>query len=143
MIFVVIAAAASVCSAASFGCDSGTTYMKDALAPYVEKGELPGAVCILYNNGVVETTCIGYADVAAKRPITVNDVFAQCSQTKGFCGVTVAMLVKTGAIDYETKSPVDAGTYRQELSLERGELKDLVVTPAARRADVVFANQRW
>ena len=31
--------------------------------------------------------------------------------------------VKTGAIDYETKSPVDAGTYRQELSLERGEFE--------------------
>ena len=31
--------------------------------------------------------------------------------------------VKTGAIDYETKSPVDAGTYRQELSLARGEFE--------------------
>ena len=31
--------------------------------------------------------------------------------------------VKTGAIDYHTKSPVDAGTYRQELSLERGEFE--------------------
>ena len=31
--------------------------------------------------------------------------------------------VKTGAIDYETKSPVDAGTYHQELSLERGEFE--------------------
>ena len=31
--------------------------------------------------------------------------------------------VKTGAIDYETKSPVDVGTYRQELSLARGEFE--------------------
>ena len=31
--------------------------------------------------------------------------------------------VKTGAIDYETRSPVDAGTYRQELSLARGEFE--------------------
>ena len=31
--------------------------------------------------------------------------------------------VKTGALDYETKSPVDAGTYRQELSLARGEFE--------------------
>ena len=29
--------------------------------------------------------------------------------------------VKTGAVDYDTKSPVDAGTYRQELSMARGE----------------------
>ena len=31
--------------------------------------------------------------------------------------------VKTGAIDYRTKAPVDAGTYRQELSMERGEFE--------------------
>jgi len=31
--------------------------------------------------------------------------------------------VKTGAVDYETKSPVDEGTYRQELSMERGEFE--------------------
>ena len=31
--------------------------------------------------------------------------------------------VKTGAIDYETGRPVDAGTFRQELSLERGEFE--------------------
>ncbi len=31
--------------------------------------------------------------------------------------------VKAGAIDYETKLPVGAGTYRQELSMERGEFE--------------------
>ena len=31
--------------------------------------------------------------------------------------------VKTGAIDYEMKKPVDAGTFRQELSLARGEFE--------------------
>ena len=31
--------------------------------------------------------------------------------------------VKTGAVDYETKSPVDEGSYRQELSMERGEFE--------------------
>ncbi len=31
--------------------------------------------------------------------------------------------VKTGAIDYATGKPVDAGTFRQELSLERGEFE--------------------
>ena len=31
--------------------------------------------------------------------------------------------VKTGAIDYDTKSPVDAGTYRQELSMAHGEFE--------------------
>ena len=78
--------------------DSGTTFAKDALQKYVDSGELPGAVSVFYKDGVQETCCIGYADVAAKREITLDDVYMQCSQTKGFCGVTVAKLVEEGKL---------------------------------------------
>ena len=81
--------------------DSGTTYMADALAPYIESGELPGVVSMLYSDGVTETACLGYADVAKKRKITADDVYMQCSQTKGFCGVTIAKLVEEGKIDLD------------------------------------------
>ena len=88
---------------AGFGAatGAGTSYVMDALAPYVEKGELPGAISILYNDGVQEVACAGYADVAAKRPISLDDPFMQCSQTKGFCGVTVAKLVEEGRLDLD------------------------------------------
>ena len=78
--------------------DSGTTFAKDALAPYVASGEIPGAISVFYKDGVQETCCIGYADVAAKREITLDDAYMQCSQTKGFCGVTIAKLVEEGKI---------------------------------------------
>ena len=78
--------------------NSGTTFAKDALQKYVDSGELPGAVCVFYKDGVQEVCCVGYADVAAKRPITTKDVYMQCSQTKGFCGVTIAKLVEEGKI---------------------------------------------
>ena len=78
--------------------DSGTTFAQEVLAPYVKSGELPGAVSVFYKDGVQETCCIGYADVAAKREITLDDVYMQCSQTKGFCGVTVAKLVEEGKL---------------------------------------------
>ena len=78
--------------------DSGTTFMADALKPYVESGNLPGEVVILYKDGVQETTCAGYADWDAKRPITVDDPYMQCSQTKGFCGVTAAILIEEGKL---------------------------------------------
>ena len=81
--------------------ESGTTYVMDALAPYVESGEFPGAVSILYDDGVQETACIGYADVEAKRPITLDDHYMQCSQTKGFCGVTLAILVEEGKVSLD------------------------------------------
>jgi len=95
----VLAGAALVAGCCSTGPkDSGTTFAQEALKPYVEHGELPGAINVFYKDGVQETCCIGYADVAAKRKITMDDVYMQCSQTKGFCGVTVAKLVEEGRL---------------------------------------------
>jgi len=81
--------------------DSKTTFAKDVLQPYVDNGQLPGAICVFYKDGVQETTCAGYADVAAGRKITMNSVYMQCSQTKGFCGVTIAKLVEEGKISLD------------------------------------------
>lgn len=81
--------------------NSKTTFMHDALKPFVESGQLPGAVSILYNDGVQEVCCIGYADVDKKRPIRLDNAFMQCSQTKGFCGVTVAKLVEEGKMSLD------------------------------------------
>ena len=64
----------------------------------MDSGILPGAISILYKDGVYEVACLGYADVDAKRPITLDDVYMQCSQSKGFCGVTVAKLVEQGLV---------------------------------------------
>lgn len=81
--------------------DSGTTFAQEALQQYVDSGRLPGAISVLYNNGIQETCCIGYADPRTKRPITMDDAFMQCSQTKGFCGVTIAKLVEDGKISLD------------------------------------------
>lgn len=92
-------AIAAFFAAAAFGAFAGG--MKEALQPYVDSGELPGAISILYDNGREETVCVGYADVAAKRAITADDPFMQCSQTKGFCGVTIAKLVEEGRLNLD------------------------------------------
>ena len=81
--------------------DSGTTFAQEALQQYVDSGRLPGAISVLYNNGIQETCCIGYADPRTKRPTTMDDAFMQCSQTKGFCGVTIAKLVEEGKISLD------------------------------------------
>jgi len=92
-------AIAAFFAAAAFGAFADG--MKEALQPYVDSGELPGAISILYDNGREETVCVGYADVAAKRAITADDPFMQCSQTKGFCGVTIAKLVEEGRLNLD------------------------------------------
>ena len=89
-----------VVSAAEYR-SSGTTLVRDAVLPYIEKGELPGAISVLEKNGVCEIACLGYSNVAEKRRITMNDAFMQCSQTKGFCGVTIAKLVEEGRLDLD------------------------------------------
>ena len=81
--------------------DSKTNYAREALQPYVDSGQLPGAISIFYNNGVQETCCIGYANVEQKRPIRLDNVYMQCSQTKGFCGVTIAKLVEEGKLSLD------------------------------------------
>ena len=61
---------AAVCIAAFVGCTTGsvqrgsavasnTTYARDALKPFTDKGWLPGAISVLYNNGVEEIACVG------------------------------------------------------------------------------------
>ncbi len=81
--------------------ESNTHFAEDVLKPYVETGQLPGAVSIFYKDGVQETCCIGYADVESKRKIGLDNPFMQCSQTKGFCGVTIAKLVEEGRISLD------------------------------------------
>lgn len=81
--------------------DSKTTYAKEVLQPYVDSGQLPGAISVFYNDGVQETCCIGYAYMEAGRRITLDSPFMQCSQTKGFCGVTIAKLVEEGKISLD------------------------------------------
>ena len=102
-------------AAALAGCcncnwvESDTTFAQEVLAPYVKSGELPGAINVFYKAGVQETCCIGYADVAAKREITLDDVYMQCSQTKGFCGVTVAKLVEEGKLRLDDPAAAEGG----------------------------------
>ena len=104
---------------------SKTGYAKDALQEYVESGQLPGAISVLYKDGVQETCCIGYADVEAKRPITMNSAFMQCSQTKGFCGVTIAKLVEEGRLDLD--DPVSKYLPEFETLWVRAEKTDSVI----------------
>ena len=105
--------------------ESETSYAKDALQEYVESGQLPGAISVLYKDGVQETCCIGYADVESKRPITMNSAFMQCSQTKGFCGVTIAKLVEEGRLSLE--EPVSKYLPEFETLWVRVEKSDSVI----------------
>ncbi len=90
-----VATKPDVCANVKLGC------VGEAVKPWIERGRLPGAISVLYNNGVEEIDCVGYANVETKRPISIDDPFMMCSQTKGFCGVTVAKLVEEGKLNLD------------------------------------------
>ena len=94
MILAAVAAFASL----AFG---ETKFAEEALQPFVESGALPGAISIFSKPGAEEVACVGWADVGKKRPITLDSHYMQCSQTKGFCGVTIAILVEEGKISLD------------------------------------------
>lgn len=63
--------------------DSKTTYAKDVLQPYVDNGQLAGAISVFYKDGVQETCCVGYADVAARRRIKMDNAFMRSWRSLG------------------------------------------------------------
>lgn len=84
-------------------CKQQTRIVEAALKPHVESGKLPGVICVLIDENAKkqDTTCLGWANVKEKRPIAMDQLFMQCSQTKGFCGVTIAILVEEGKISLD------------------------------------------
>ncbi len=89
------------CKAASQHKDSGTKFAAAEVKPFIESGELPGIISVFCKGDRQETVCAGWADVDKKLPITMDSLFMQCSQTKGFCGVTIAILVEEGKISLD------------------------------------------
>ena len=81
--------------------DSGTHFAADALKPFVDSGALPGAITVLSKGNIQETACVGWADVDKKIPMSMDRTFMQASQTKGFCGVTIAILVEEGKLNLD------------------------------------------
>lgn len=94
--------ASGCCVQKSVTCrESGTSFAKEAVMPFIESGEIPGIINVFSKGNVQETTCAGWADVDKKIPMSMDRMFMQCSQTKGFCGVTIAMLIEEGKISLD------------------------------------------
>ena len=101
IILILVASLSLTMAAQKKAKESKTSFAKEVLQPYVDSGQLSGAISVFYKDGMQETCCIGYADVSQKRPIKMNNAFMQCSQTKGFCGVTIAKLVEEGRLSLD------------------------------------------
>lgn len=67
--------------------------IRNAVQPYVDSGELSGAVSMTSDGGKVEVQYFGYADPWKKTPFTEKSMFWIASMTKGITGAAVMTLV--------------------------------------------------
>ena len=71
----------------------------DALQPFVDSHSLAGAVTLVATRDqILDVTTVGFADVAARKPMRPDGVFWIASATKPITGTALMMLVDEGRV---------------------------------------------
>ncbi|OJW16758.1 MAG: hypothetical protein BGO49_15965 [Planctomycetales bacterium 71-10] len=87
-------------AAAAFADDGSPVAAK--LRPFVEDGRIAGAVTLVATpETVLDVQAVGWADVAAKTPMTTDAVFWIASQSKPITGAALMILVDEGKVDVD------------------------------------------
>jgi CubicO group peptidase (beta-lactamase class C family) len=69
------------------------------LQPFVDSGDLAGAVALVANSqDIVSLDAVGFADIAAKRPMQSDTLFWIASQTKPMTAAALMTLVEAGSV---------------------------------------------
>lgn len=97
-----------VLTSAVFGWTSLTTAIANdqqfssAYQPYVEQGDMPGAVLIVATpTEIVSEETVGWADVAQRTPIRTDSVFWIASNSKAIVAAAVMICVEEGKLDLD------------------------------------------
>ena len=81
---------------------SAASPIGDALKPFVEQGELAGAVALVASKDkVLAVEAVGFADRATQRVMKTDAVFWIASQSKPITGAAVMMLVDEGKLNLD------------------------------------------
>lgn len=92
---------ALVVAGASFAADRFDGVPR-ALQPFVEQGEISGAVALVATKDeVLHVSAVGQSDLASGRKMTADDLFWIASMTKPLVGVCVGMLVDDGKLSFD------------------------------------------
>ncbi|HEX3996953.1 MAG TPA: serine hydrolase domain-containing protein [Pirellulales bacterium] len=95
---IAIVGAAATASAQSAPPGSSKEIVQ-SLQPFVEAESLAGAVALVASkDNVLSLDAVGYADVAAKKPMQTNDLFWIASMSKAMTASALMMLVDEGKV---------------------------------------------
>ena len=70
--------------------------------PFVDNQTIPGAVVLVANkDGILDLEAVGYADLAAKKPMRTDSLFWLASMTKSITCTLLMMLVDDGKVNVD------------------------------------------
>lgn len=73
--------------------------IQTALQPFVDRQVLAGAVgCVASKDKILDVETVGFADIAAKKPMATNAIFWIASMSKPMTGAALMMLVDEGKV---------------------------------------------
>ncbi len=99
--FTLAACIAAVCVSSAVAAAPAKSIAAQ-LQPFVDKGELAGAVALVASKDkVLAVESVGFADATAKRAMKADALFWIASQTKPITGVAVMMLVDEGKLSLD------------------------------------------
>ncbi|HUN82645.1 MAG TPA: serine hydrolase domain-containing protein, partial [Phycisphaerae bacterium] len=76
--------------------------LADVISPYIENHEIAGAVALIADRDrVIDHQAVGYADIAAHRPMKDDDIFWIASMSKAMTAAAVMMLVDEGKLSLD------------------------------------------
>ena len=103
-----------------------------ALQPFVDRGELAGAVTLVADREqVLCRTCVGFADVATRAPMRPGTMFWIASQTKPMTAAALMMLVDEGKLAVEDPVEKHLPEFKEQwMAAERDEQHVLLRKPA-------------
>ncbi len=74
--------------------------VRSAVEPFIEKGEVSGAVTLVAHRGkVVSFESMGVSNLKTRRPMRKDDIFWIASMTKPTVGIAIMMLAEEGKLD--------------------------------------------
>ncbi len=98
----VSAAMAAGAQPGTTGGSPGSGAGAKALQPFIDAHTLAGAVAVTANQeGILDTTLVGWADIAAKKPMQADDLFWIASESKPITATAFMMLVDEGRVSLD------------------------------------------
>ncbi len=121
---------ALICASATTNLAAAETtapVTRPALAPFVERGEIAGAVVLIASGDrVFEHEAVGYADLNTRRPMKKDALFWIASTSKPFVATAVMMLVDEGRLSLDDPVTKFLPHFRPQVSVSDPAAKTTV-----------------